>query len=147
MKLIDVNVLLYAYDDASAQHAACSAWLGVAFNAEETQALPWQTLLAFVRIATHSRAVRRPLAAQEACAIVSSWIARPNVAVIGAGERFWETFQNLVIEAKVSGPLVTDAALAALAVEHGATLCSTDRDFRRFNGLKLEDPSDTARTP
>jgi predicted nucleic acid-binding protein len=66
------------------------------------------------------------------------------VAVIGAGERFWGIFRAQVSDAQVSGPLVTDAALAALALEHGATLCSTDRDFRRFEGLKLLDPSQAA---
>lgn len=140
MKLIDVNVLLYAYDEGSAHHPACRVWLTTAFNAEETLALPWQTLLAFVRISTNARAVRRPLSGPEACGIVSSWIERPNVAVIGAGARFWEIFQAQVAEARVAGPLVTDAALVALALEHGATLCSTDRDFRRFKGLELLDP-------
>ena len=111
------------------------------FNEEETIALPWQTVLAFVRIATNSRAVCRPLTGSEACGIVDSWLKRPNVVVLDAGERFWEIFQVQMVEAHVSGPLVTDTALAALALELGAALCSTDRDFRRFRGLKLLDPS------
>lgn len=145
MKLLDANILLYAYDSDSPQHAACRPWFDAAVNAEESVALPWQTLLAFVRIASNARAVRQPLSGPEACAIVASWLERPNVVVIGAGERFWEIFQAQVRDAKVSGPLVTDAALAALALEHGATLCSTDRDFRRFDGLKLFDPSRSGR--
>jgi uncharacterized protein len=146
VNLLDANILLYAYDSNSPHHTACRPWLDAAFNAEETVALPWQTLLAFVRIATNPRAVRQPLSGPEACALVSSWLARPNVAVIGAGERFWEIFQGQVLDAQAIGPLVTDAALASLALEHGATLCSTDRDFRRFRGLKLLDPSQTERT-
>ncbi|HTC53942.1 MAG TPA: TA system VapC family ribonuclease toxin [Steroidobacteraceae bacterium] len=141
MKLLDANILLYAYDSDSAQHFACRTWLEAVFNAEETLALPWQTLLAFVRIATNPRAVQRPLTASEACGIVDSWLQRPNVVVLDAGERFWEIFQAQMVEAQVRGPLVTDTALAALALEHGATLCSTDRDFRRFRALKLLDPS------
>jgi len=141
VKLLDANILLYAYDSDSAQHFACRTWLEAVFNAEETLALPWQTLLAFVRIATNPRAVQRPLTASEACGIVDSWLQRPNVVVLDAGERFWEIFQAQMVEAQVRGPLVTDAALAALALEHGATLCSTDRDFRRFRALKLLDPS------
>ncbi len=141
MKLLDANILLYAYDRDSAQHAACRAWLEAALNAEETIALPWQTVLAFVRIATNARAVRQPLAGADACRIVDSWLQRPNVVVLEAGERFWEIFQAQMADAQVSGPLVTDTALAALALEHGATLCSTDRDFRRFRGLKLLDPA------
>lgn len=141
MKLLDANILLYAYDSDSAQHFACRTWLEAVFNAEETLALPWQTLLAFVRIATNPRAVQRPLTASEACGIVDSWLQRPNVVVLDAGERLWEIFQAQMVEAQVRGPLVTDTALAALALEHGATLCSTDRDFRRFRALKLLDPS------
>jgi uncharacterized protein len=141
VKLLDANILLYAYDSDSPQHTACRAWLEAAFNAEETVALPWQTSLAFVRIATNPRAVRRPLTASEACDIVGSWLLRPNVVILAAGERFWEIFKAQMLEAQVSGPLVTDTALAALALEHGATICSTDRDFRRFEGLKLLNPS------
>jgi uncharacterized protein len=141
VKLLDANVLLYAYDSSSPHHAACRSWLDAALNSQETVALPWQTLLAFVRVATNSRAVRRPLCGPDACAIVSSWLVRPNVAVIAAGDRFWEIFQAQVRDAQVTGPLVPDAALGALALEHGATLCSTDSDFRRFRGLKLFDPS------
>jgi toxin-antitoxin system PIN domain toxin len=143
VKLLDANVLLYAYDSDSPHHATCRPWLEAALNSDETVALPWQTLLAFVRIATNSRAVRRPLSGPAACEIVSAWLARPNVAVIGAGERFWEIFRAQVLDAQVSGPLVIDAALAALALEHGATLCSTDSDFRRFRGLKLLNPAQT----
>lgn len=142
MKLLDANILLYAYDSDSAHHAICRSWLEAAFNSEETVALPWQTLLAFLRISTNSRATKKPLQSAEACEIVSSWLKQVNVSVIGSGERFWELLQHQIPEAQVVGPLVTDAALAALALEHGATLCSVDRDFRRFRGLKLIDPTD-----
>ena len=144
MKLLNADILLYAYDSSSAHHPACRTWLEAALNSEETVALPWQTLLAFVRISTNARAVRRPLSGPQASSIVQSWLERPNVSVIGPGERFWEIFREQVIEAKVTGPLVTDAALAALALEHGATLYSTDRDFRRFKDLKHADPTQTA---
>jgi toxin-antitoxin system PIN domain toxin len=106
--------------------------------------LAWQTVLAFVRISTNSRAVRRPLSGADACAIVRTWLERPNVSVLAADERFWSIFQSQVLDAQVAGPLVTDAALAAFALENGATLCSTDRDFRRFRGLKLPDPREAA---
>jgi toxin-antitoxin system PIN domain toxin len=141
VKLLDANVLLYAYDSDSSQHATCRSWLDSAFNSEETVGLPWQTVMAFVRIATNPRAVRQPLSGSDACAIVGTWLVRPNVLVVEPGERFWEIFQQQVLEAQISGPLVTDAALAALALEQGATLCSTDRDFRRFRGLTVLDPS------
>ena len=145
MKLLDANVLLYAYDSDSPQHAACRRWLDTVLNADEMLALPWQTLLAFIRISTNPRAVHNPLRASHACAIVNSWLERPNILVLDAGDRFWDILRGQIDEAQVSGPLVTDAALAALALEHGATLCSTDRDFRRFRGLKLLDPSEAPR--
>ncbi len=144
MKLIDANILLYAYDSDSSHHAVCKTWLEVAFNSEEIVALPWQTVLAFVRISTNPRATKKPLPGTEACDIVSSWLHQVNVSVIGAGERFWELLKGQILEAQVTGPLLTDAALAALAIEHGATLCTVDRDFRRFRGLKLIDPTDAS---
>ncbi len=140
MKLLDANILLYAYDRSSAHHTACRVWLESTFNAEETVALPWQTLLAFVRISTNPKATRHPLSGPAACALVDSWLGLPSVAVVGPGERFWEIFRAQTSEAQIRGPLVTDAALAAMALENGAVLCSTDRDFRRFRGLKVFDP-------
>ena len=140
MKLLDANILLYAYDTSSSHHEICRAWLESAFNADEMIALPWQTILAFVRISTNPRAVKHPLSSANACAIVGTWLERPNVVVINAADRFWNILRQQILDAQVSGPLVTDAALAALAIEQGATLCSTDRDFRRFQGLKLVDP-------
>ena len=147
MKLLDATILLYAYDRHSLQHAVCREWLDDAFNSEKTVALPWQTLLAFVHMATNSRAVRQPVSSPDACGIVRSWLERPNVAVVAAGDRFREIFEAQVRDAQVSGPLVTDAALAGLALEHGATLCSTDSDFRRFRGLKLLDPARAGTAP
>ena len=140
MKLLDANVLLYAYNSDSPHHDRCRTWLEEAFNAPEPIALPWQTLLAFIRIATNPRATARPLSSEHACNIVSGWLEHPNVTIVEAAERFWVLLRELIVEAQVTGPLLTDAALAALALEHGATLCSTDRDFRRFRGLKLIDP-------
>ena len=94
--------------------------------------------------ATNPKATRRPLSGSEACTIVDSWLSRPNVVVVEPGEKFWETFRSQVSEAQISGPLVTDTALAALALENGAVLCSTDRDFRRFRGLQVLDPLEGA---
>ena len=140
MKLLDANILLYAYDSDSPHHAVCRPWLDAALNSEETPAPRWLQCSPGAH-GDQCRAVRRPLSGREACAIINSWLERLNVAVVGPGDRFWEIFQAHVSDAQVSGPLVTDAALAAIAFEHGATLCSTDSDFRRFRGLKLLDPT------
>lgn len=82
MKLLDANILLYAYDSDSVHHVACRSWLEAAFNSGEIVALPWQTLLGFVRISTNSRATKRPLDGAAACKIVSSWLEQVNVNVI-----------------------------------------------------------------
>lgn len=141
MKLLDANILLYAYDKSATHHETCRTWLESVFNAAETIALPWQTILAFVRISTNPRAVKKPLSNAHACDIVAAWLERPNVVIINAADRFWNILRQQILDAQVTGPLVTDAALAALAIEQGATLYSTDRDFRRFEGLKLVDPT------
>jgi uncharacterized protein len=139
MKLLDANILLYAYNRDSTHHQVCRIWLEEAFNGSEPVALPWQTLLAFIRIATNPRISSRPLSAPQACEIVGRWLEHPNVTVVGPADRFWMILREQIVDAQVSGPMVTDAALAALALEHGAAMCSTDRDFRRFRGLKLID--------
>jgi toxin-antitoxin system PIN domain toxin len=116
MKLVDANVLLYAYNADSPYHSVCRSWLEAAFNdLDEIVALPWQTVLAFVRITTNPRAVSQPLLSDMACSIVKQWLARRNVITVGYGERFWTLFSEQVADGKVSGPLMTDAALAALA--------------------------------
>lgn len=140
MKMLDANILLYAYDRGSVHHELCLGWLQSAFNGEEQVALPWQTLLAFVRLATNPRVVPKPISGEAACHVVSKWLAYPNVTVPSPADEFWDRFGTQVTEAQVKGALVTDAALAALALEYGAVLCTTDKDFRRFRGLRLENP-------
>ena len=140
MRMLDANILLYAYDRASVHHEPCREWLESAFNDDEQVALPWQTLLAFVRLSTNPRVVAHPISGEAACGVVSGWLAYPNVTVANPAEEFWPRFCAQVIEAQVRGSLVTDAALAALALEHGAVLCTTDKDFRRFRGLRVENP-------
>jgi uncharacterized protein len=142
VKLLDANILLYAYDSSSSHHAVCRDWLQAALNDDEPVGLPWQTSLAFIRISTNPRAVRRPLPATQACAIISGLFERPCVVIVEPGEQFWQTFEALVTEASVSGPLIIDAVLAALAIEQGAAVCSTDRDFRRFQGVSVIDPTE-----
>jgi toxin-antitoxin system PIN domain toxin len=140
VKLLDASVLLHAYNADSPHHAVCRTWLESVFNDGEIIALPWQTILTFVRIVTSPRAVRQPLTGEVACQIVSQWLARPNVTVVGQGGRFWGLLRGQISTAQAGGALVGDAALAAVALEQGATLCSTDTDFQRFPGLKVINP-------
>jgi len=141
MILVDANVLLYAYHPRAEAHARCRQWVERTFSGDEPVAIAWVTLLAFARISTSPRVFEQPLSAAEAVAIVSSWLARPSVSVLEAGEACSEILRELLVSAQVTGPLVMDAFLAALALENGATLATTDRDFARFPKLKLLDPA------
>lgn len=141
MILVDANVLLYAYHPRAEAHDRCRAWVEKAFSGDEPVAVAWVTVLAFVRISTNPRVFEQPLLAGEAVAAVASWLERPCVSVIEAGEACWEIFRQLVVDAQVTGPLAMDAFLAALALENGATLATTDRDFTRFPKLKLVNPT------
>lgn len=100
----------------------------------------WLTLWAFLRISTNPRVFERPLSAAEAEAAISSWLAEPTAGILEPGERHWDILRSLVREGQIAGPLVTDAALAAIALEHGAMLCTTDRDFSRFSMLRWTNP-------
>ena len=108
MKLLDANILLYAYDTSSSHHETCRAWLESAFNADEMIALPWQTVLAFVRISTNPRAVKKPLSSAKACAIVDTWLERPNVIVVNAADRFWNILRQQIFDAMESPALMAE---------------------------------------
>jgi toxin-antitoxin system PIN domain toxin len=140
MILVDANLLLYAYDSTAPQHAKARGWLEDALAKPEPLLLPWQTIHAFLRIATNPRAWRIPLTIEEATAIVDEWLSLPNVVTPSPGERHWEILRELLAESQCPGPLVSDAVLAALAIEHGAELGTNDRDFSRFPNLRVVNP-------
>ena len=140
MILVDANLLLHAYNTSSPDYEIARSWLEKTFSGSELVRLAWVTLLAFVRIGTNSRAFPRPLTSPEAVAIVSDWLRQPAVAMLDPGERHWEILKSLLTENQVYGPLVMDAHLAALAIEHGATLCTSDQDFSRFPSLRAQNP-------
>lgn len=140
MILVDANLLLYAYNSSSDHHQASREWLEAALSREERIGLSWTVLLAFLRLATTPRIFPEPLTMAEAIAIVSDWLARPNVLLLHPTERHWEVLSSLLAVTRIRGRDVTDAHLAALAVEHGATFCTSHRDFARFPGLKTLDP-------
>lgn len=140
MILVDANLLLYAYHPRAEQHAASRAWLEDVLSGTELVRFAWLTLWAFLRIATSPRVFSRPLSTPEARAIVASWLERPTAGILEPGERHWEILGTLLRDGQTVGPLVMDAALAAVAIEHGATLHTTDRDFSRFPALRWTDP-------
>lgn len=141
MILVDANLLLYAYNTSSEHHGGARRWLeGLLSRPQQPIGLPWATVLAFLRISTNSRAFPSPYSIAEAASFVSDWLANPAVTLLGPGERHWPILSSLLSTAQIRGPLVTDAHLAALAIEHGAVLYTTDRDFARFPGLRTLNP-------
>lgn len=140
MILVDANLLLYAYNPRAEQHEKSRIWLEAALSGPEFVRFAWLTLWAFLRIATSPRVFERPLSAAEAAAAISSWLDQTAAGVVEPGARHWDILRGLVREGQTTGALVMDAVLAAIAIEHGATLCTTDRDFSRFANLKWSNP-------
>lgn len=140
MLLLDANLLIYAYHAESAEHTPAKAWLEAVMSGTEVVGLPWLSILAFLRITTHPRIFERPLTMEQAQDFVASWLERPQVHTVEAGADFFAILSTLLASAQIRGAMVSDAALAALAIEHGATMCTTDRDFARFPGLKWVNP-------
>ncbi|MDP9342556.1 MAG: type II toxin-antitoxin system VapC family toxin [Actinomycetota bacterium] len=140
MILIDANILLYAYDASSPQHKRARVWLEQALSGEDDVRIALLSLLAFLRISTNPAVFERPLQPEDAIEIVRSWLAQPGVGVAEPSGRHWTVLAGLAQAGRARGPLLMDAHLAALAMEHGSMLCTTDRDFARFPQLRFRDP-------
>jgi len=138
--LVDVNILLYATDQTSTRHAAARTWLDQQLSGSAPVGLPWTTLLGFLRLATNPRVFPHPLTMDVAWRQMSSWLACDPAWTPTPAERHAPILGELLAQPGVHGNLVTDAHLAALAIEHGLTLCSTDGDFARFSGLRWLNP-------
>lgn len=138
--LVDANVLLYARDAESPFHERARTWLTERLDGPVRLALPWASLVAFLRISTNSRAYRRPLLPPEARRQVDLWLAAESSWVPLPTQRHAEVLGGLIERYNLQGDLVSDAHLAALAIEHGLTLCSADTDFARFSELRWLDP-------
>ncbi|HEY1855254.1 MAG TPA: type II toxin-antitoxin system VapC family toxin [Solirubrobacterales bacterium] len=140
MKLIDLNLVLYAIDESAPQHGRARAWLEEALSGTEEVGFAWAVLLGFVRLATSAAIFEAPLEADDALDIVESWLAQPVAVVVEPSGRHVENLRTLLAPLGTAGNLTTDAHLAALAIEHGAELCSRDADFLRFPDLRWVDP-------
>jgi Predicted nucleic acid-binding protein, contains PIN domain len=138
--LVDANLLLYAEDTLSEHHQAARIWWDTQLSGAEPVCLCWPVLTAFIRVGTNLRLHRRPLSLKEAVERVQSWLDQPCVRMIHPGEQHWAIFQAMLRDGKAIGSLVSDAHLAALALEHNCVLQSTDADFARFKGLKWNNP-------
>ncbi|HET6551518.1 MAG TPA: type II toxin-antitoxin system VapC family toxin [Solirubrobacter sp.] len=140
MRLPDVNLLLYAIDEASPRFERARPWVDDLFGGAETVALAWAVVLAFVRLTTKPQVMAAPFSVAEALDVVDGWLTRPNVVVVHPTDRHAAILRELLEPLGAGGNLTTDAHLAALALEHGAELCSSDADFSRFPGVRWHDP-------
>jgi toxin-antitoxin system PIN domain toxin len=138
--LVDNNLLLYAHMAAAPQHQAARAWLDEQFNGTAQVGLPWHALLGFIRIISNPRILERPITVTEAWQLVERWLDCPRVWIPQPTDRHRAVLASLLPHIGGQAKLVPDAHLAALALEHGLILCSTDGDFARFPHLRWENP-------
>jgi hypothetical protein len=141
--LIDANLLLYAVDAEAPEHERAARWLAEQLNGHRRVALPWESIGAFVRIATHPRASSTPVSAVEAWGIVESWLAVPTVWSPVPTDQHAAAFGDLLRRYRPTGNLIPDTHLAALAIEHGLEICSADTDFARFTEVRWRNPLTT----
>jgi toxin-antitoxin system PIN domain toxin len=138
--LVDSNLLLYAHDAGSPFHVAARQWWDAQLSGDSPVGLCWQVVSAFLRIGTNQRIIEHPMTLAEAVERVESWFAQPCVRVLNPTENHWRFFRDLLLAGTATANLVADAHLAALAMEHGCELNSTDRDFTRFPKLTWRNP-------
>ena len=140
MKVLDANLLIYAYDSSSGQHRVARKWLEHLFSSSEHVGIPVQTVAAFLRITTHPRLLRSRLSIEQAVGIVESWLMLPQVRLLYPAAEHWPLLRQTMLDGQASGDLITDAQIAALTVEAGGVLQTNDRDFGRFPGLRWQNP-------
>ena len=140
MILLDANLLIYAVNRDLPQHRAAKTWIEKIFSGSDNVGLPWVSVLAFLRLCTNPRVFKAPLKIEEAIAYVEEWVDLPSVELVTPGQRHWEIFKNLLAQCGTAGNLVTDAHIAALALEGGYVVYSADNDFRRFPGIRHVNP-------
>ncbi len=140
MILVDANILLYAEDSLQSRHQQARAWWDGQLSGSGVVCLCWTVLSAFIRIGTNPRVFEHPLSLEQALARVQSWLDQPCTRVVRPTERHWTVFKQVLTDGQAVANLVTDAHLAALAIEHGCVLASTDSDFARYPKLKWRNP-------
>lgn len=140
MKLPDVNLLLYALDETAPRHDPARRWLEQQLSGSQTVAFAWVVLLAFLRLSTNAQVFEEPLSGDEALDEIDRWLSQPATTIVHPTDRHPAVLRDLLRPLGTAANLTTDAHLAALAIEHGAELCSSDSDFSRFPGLRWHDP-------
>lgn len=145
MILLDANLLIYATNEDAPLNRKAKPWLESVLSGQETVGFPWNVLLAFLRLTTRPGLFRQPLAVDTALDLVASWLHQPSATIVHPGPRHLPVLRELLLSVGTGGNLTSDAHLAALAIEHGAELCSSDTDFARFPGLNWRDPLSSVR--
>jgi toxin-antitoxin system PIN domain toxin len=138
---IDVNILLYASDDSSPVHEKAADFLARCAADREVFCLAWVTIMSYLRMATHPAIFEKPLTHEEAVRNIEALLNLPHCRVIGEEEAFWNTYRKVTADVPTRGDLVPDAHLASIFAGHGVTtICTHDRDFRKFSFLDVRDP-------
>lgn len=140
MRLVDANLLVYSYVESMPQHAKARSWLERVLNDVPRVGIPWHSSLAFVRMVSNPRIFERPAVISEAWKQVEAWLDCESVWIPGPTERHAEVMATLLSLPGLTANQVPDAHLAGLAIEHGLVVCTTDNDFHRFSGIKVENP-------
>ena len=140
MIVTDANLLLYAHDTTSTHHIAANRWLSKVLSESVVVGLPWQAVWAFLRISTNSRIMAMPLTMEQATTLAGEWMQLRHVQLLAPAGRHWQLLKEMLLTGQVRGPQTTDAELAALTIEYGGVLHTTDRGFARFPGLRWTNP-------
>jgi toxin-antitoxin system PIN domain toxin len=140
MILLDANILIYAVNADAPLNGKAKSWLVSALSGQETVGFPWNVLLAFLRLTTRPGLFRNPLPMDTAFDLLANWLDQPSATIVHPGPRHLPVIRELLLPLGTGGNLTSDAHLAALAIEHGAELYSSDTDFARFNNLKWRNP-------
>lgn len=141
MVLVDANVLLHAVNERTREHGAARRWLVQALEGSEVVGFAWTVLLAFLRLATHPAFFPRPVTGQQAVSTIDAWLGFPQAVIVEPTRRHRSLLSGLLVQAGTAGNLVSDVHLAALALEHDASVISFDRDFARFEGVRWSLPT------
>lgn len=142
MRLLDANVLIYALNADAVQHDRVAAWLKSVYESDSRVLIPSASALAYLRVATNPRVFSNSLSLSLAMSSLRSILDHPKTNCPEPGDQYWEIFANVGTQAGVTAGRLSDVHIAALAIEQGAVLCSTDRDFLRFHNLLYENPLD-----
>ena len=140
MKIVDINLLIYAINRDTPHHAKAKKWFEDSLSSDEPFGFAWIVILGFLRIVTNGRIMPKPLMPEAAINIVNDWLQQPPSITVVPSRQHWTIFKEILMPLGTAANLTSDAHLAALAIEHGARLFSTDNDFSRFKSLRWTNP-------